>query len=109
MHPTSTVMALCSCVLWLGACDKTPPMPPAPVVSTPAPTESGVTTGSAGNTSVPAAEAVLLPANAAQTASAAGRSNSGLTNAQESTAMPMPGQVNDHSAPVVPGKGASAP
>jgi hypothetical protein len=41
--------------------------------------------------------------------SKAGRSNAGLSAAQESGAMPMPGQNNDHSAPLPAPKGASSP
>jgi hypothetical protein len=32
-----------------------------------------------------------------------------MTQSQESSAMPMPGQNNDHSAPVGPAKRASSP
>jgi hypothetical protein len=39
----------------------------------------------------------------------AGRSNAPMTRNQESNAMPMAGQNNDHSAPAAPDKTASAP
>jgi hypothetical protein len=38
-----------------------------------------------------------------------GRSNDTISAAQESTAMPMPGQNNDHSAPLGPAKRATSP
>ncbi|MBT9492904.1 MAG: hypothetical protein IV107_11290 [Paucibacter sp.] len=66
--------------------------------------------------SVPAAAEVF--ANADNTTAnkadpTAGRSNSAMSRTQESTAMPMPGQNNDHSAPLTPPKkpasGASRP
>jgi hypothetical protein len=38
-----------------------------------------------------------------------GRSNNTMSATQESTAMPMPGQNNDHSAPLGPARRASAP
>jgi hypothetical protein len=39
----------------------------------------------------------------------AGRTNGTMTRAEESSAMPMPGQNNDHSAPIGPAKRASSP
>jgi hypothetical protein len=79
------------------------------MVNLPAPTESGVTGGSTGDPSVPSADSVLAPAKATKTDPAAGRSNTTMSSAQESTAMPMPGQNNDHSAPLGPARRASAP
>ena len=85
----------------LCGCGKAPPeFPPALPVSSSA---------SAAETSVPAAASVFAPAPAGSADPAAGRSNKSMTQAQESTAMPMPGQNNDHSAPVGPAKPASAP
>ncbi|MBT9596536.1 MAG: hypothetical protein IV094_11170 [Vitreoscilla sp.] len=101
--------ALCACVLWLGACDKTPTSPPTPIVNATVPTESGATAGAVANPSVPSAESVLPPATATKADPTLGRSNSTMSAAQESTAMPMPGQNNDHSAPLGPAKPASAP
>jgi hypothetical protein len=52
---------------------------------------------------VPAADTVFAPPSAVPNASApAGRTNSSLTRADEANAMPLPGQNNDHSAPVMP-------
>ena len=39
----------------------------------------------------------------------AGRTNRAMTGAQESNAMPLPGQNNGHSAPLTPPKRASGP
>lgn len=109
MNTPFVLTTLCACVLGLGACDKTPTPPSTPMVNKPAATESGPTTGSVGSTSVPSAESVLAPATATKTDPALGRSNTPMTTAQESTAMPLPGQNNDHSAPLAPAKRASAP
>ena len=61
------------------------------------------------DTSVPSAAAVLrtpTPA-AATTAPPQARSNSSLSRADESLAMPLPGQANDHSVPQVPASAAA--
>lgn len=94
--------------LLLGACDKLQPVPPAPTVNA-APIRSGAAAGNVADTSVPAAEAVLTPGTAAKPDPVAGRTNSSMTRTQESSAMPLPGQNNDHSAPVAPPKRSSAP
>ncbi len=92
----------------LGACDKPAPVPPTPTVSA-VPVGSGAAPGNAVDTSVPPADSVVTPAAAAHPNAAAGRTNSSMTGAQESNAMPLPGQNNDHSAPLAPAKRASAP
>lgn len=93
--------------LTLGACSETPPEPPAPIVQ-PAPVAATPAPHGGIDPSVPDAGAVLKPGAAPKVDAAAGRSNSTLTRAQESTAMPLPGQNNDHSAPLTPAKRASA-
>lgn len=108
MKTPSAVIALFASMLGLGACDKTPSRPPAPIVE-PVQVDSGTAAGPAGSTSVPSADSVFAPASAPKADAAAGRSNSALSAAQQSTAMPMPGQNNDHSAPLGPAKRASAP
>ncbi len=109
MNNPFTLIALCACVLGLSACDKTPPIPPTPTVNKPLVNESVATAGSV-DLSVPPTESVLSPAAATKADPTAGRStNTTLSAAQESTAMPMPGQNNDHSAPLGPAKRASAP
>lgn len=109
MNNPFTLIALCACVLGLSACDKTPPIPPTPTVNKPLVNESVATAGSVADPSVPPTESVLSPAAATKADPTAGRSNATMTAAQESTAMPMPGQNNDHSAPLGPAKRASAP
>jgi hypothetical protein len=52
----------------------------------------------------------MAPANESPKPDAASvRSNSTMTRAQESNAMPMVGQNNDHSAPLTPANRASGP
>ena len=59
---------------------------------------------------VPSAASVVSAETVAPNAYAtAGRSNSSLTRAQESSGMPLPGQNNDHSAPVAPTSSAKRP
>jgi hypothetical protein len=98
------LVACCVATLALGACSKATPEPPvAVVVGFPG-------SGPAGDTSVPAADSVLSPpASEVKTDAAAGRSNKAMSVAQESGAMPMAGQNNDHSAPLAPARRASAP
>jgi len=108
MRMAFATIAICAGALALVACDKTPTQPPAPKVES-AQIESGASTGPAGDTSVPSADSVLSPANATKADPTLGRSNKAMSAAQESTAMPMPGQNNDHSAPLGPAKGASTP
>lgn len=96
-----TVMALALC-----ACSKAP-TDPATATTRPDPAGSAPATAGGGDTSVPDASTVLTPADPARPASAAGRTNGAMTRAQESSAMPMPGQNNDHSAPLPPSRRAS--
>lgn len=89
--------ALCAC--------KESPKPtalPPPPLEVPAP--SGT------DASVPSAASVMAPATQASAADAStGRANKSMSRAEESTAMPLPGQNNDHSAPLPPARRASAP
>ena len=73
--------------------------------------EPGTTQQSpAPNTTVPSADSVVGPASETPKAdAAAGRTNSSMTRAQESSAMPMAGQNNDHSAPLASARAASSP
>ncbi len=61
------------------------------------------------DSSVPDTASVVAPGGAPKADAAAGRTNNSMTQAQESNQMPMPGQNNDHSAPLTPAKRASAP
>ncbi len=123
MHPLkpwslqrASMAASLFAALALSACSKTPadaPLPsvrsaanaPSPPQSPPASPHTGPTT----DVSVPPANAVLAPALATPVDPTAGRSNKAMSRAQESSAMPMPGQNNDHSAPLPPAKRASSP
>lgn len=115
-----TKTTLCMAAATLVACGKPAPGTPTPS-PTPYPTPPSMSTvaadktasaptgGAAKDASLPAAETVLTPATATKVDPAAGRSNKAMTNAQESSAMPLPGQNNDHSAPLPPAKRASSP
>jgi hypothetical protein len=115
MHSPLKPAALLCLTLLLGACDPRPDPLPAPKVEAVQkgvdPSQaSGVATGGTGDTSVPKASSVVDAAsNAPGADTSAGRSTTAMTPTQESTAMPMAGQNNDHSAPAVPARRASAP
>ena len=87
------------------------PAPADVVVVTPATQANPVTpvlpVESAASTSVPDAATALGTTNESRVNPVAGRSNKTMSRAEESTAMPMPGQNNDHSAPLPPAKRAS--
>ena len=100
--------ALVVAAMLLSACSKTPSPPPAPL-TTPVQGAAVPTTAGAVDTSVPEASSVLPPAVAAKVDPQAGRSNSAMSREQESSAMPIPGQNNDHSAALTPAKRASQP
>ncbi len=100
--------AFCLAALALTACDKKPADPPVPQV-TDAPAQATSTAGIASDPSVPDAAAVFPASAASQPAVTAGRENKSISDSQESTAMPLPGQNNDHSAPLIPAKPASSP
>jgi len=98
--------ALIVTALVLIACSKVPSEPPAPTTKPPT-SETAPAPAGGRDTSVPDAASVLSPAGAAKADPAAERSNSAMSRAQESSAMPVPGQNNDHSAPLGPAKSAS--
>lgn len=104
MHLQFQLVALC--VAALTGCGKAPTDPPVPAVKQ---VQIETTASGTGNTSVPPAESVLTPTSVAKPDPAGGRSNNEMSRAQESSAMPLPGQNNDHSAPLAPAKGASRP
>ena len=113
MRAPGTLAAWCFSVLLLSACDKGPTLPrvePTVPPVEPIKVEPGTTRSPAANPTVPPAGSVAEPANEGPKADAStGRSNSTMTRAEESNAMPMAGQNNDHSAPLTSEKGASAP
>jgi hypothetical protein len=92
-------------VVFLTACDKRPD--PLAYQAEPAASSVAMPASTLPDPSVPAAETALKSPPAA-TVTDGNRTNGTLSNAQESNAMPMAGQVNDHSAPLAPEKGASA-
>lgn len=95
--------------LSLAACSEAgPEVPvPAPALPAPLPAESAMAPASGASTSVPAAASVFTPGMANKVEPATTRSNKTMSRAEESTAMPLPGQNNDHSAPLPPAKRAS--
>lgn len=114
MKPNIAAFAVCSVFsLLLAACQKSGE-PPKPVTS-----DSGTTSApAAGSGSVAAPSAALPPADAAmKPEGAAAPSTSGdhngttqatpkdLSKPEEKTAMPMPGQANDHSNTAKPSAG----
>jgi hypothetical protein len=102
-----TIVTLSIAALLPAACSREAPVTPVPpIVQVPA--EPASAPASAPDTSVPAADSVIRPASEARPDSPAGRPNTSMTRAQESSQMPIPGQNNDHSAPVVPAKPASS-
>jgi hypothetical protein len=109
MSAPVAVIALCACALCLGACDKTSTTPAMPKVDKLVPTESGAATGSAAHPSVPSAEAAFPPASAGRADQTQGRSDGTRVPSQGSTGVQMPGQNNDHSAPLGSSSHASAP
>ena len=105
-----------SAALLLAACSQDHASPPKPITKDAGATPA--TMNAAGDASVPAAGTVLsttenspkaaaaaAAATGATTAAEAARSNRTMSRAEESAAMPMAGQANDHSAPAA----ASAP
>lgn len=104
MNKPFALIALCAGVVFLGACDKTTPAPPKPIINQPGLNESGATTGSVANPPVPSAESVLMPGNAATADPALGETDGTRKPKQESDVKLLPGQNNDHSAPLSPAK-----
>jgi len=104
--PALPGLAIVVLALALGACSKAPVESSAPM-ATPPQAGSAPATAVGSNTSVPDAASVLKPGDAAKADPATGRSNGAMTRAQESGAMPLPGQNNDHSAPLPPARRAS--
>jgi hypothetical protein len=110
MRTPFAVTALFACVLWLGACDKTPTAPATPMADkTAVPAEAGARAGSAADPSLPSAESALPPVIANKANPPVVATDGTRSPAQESKGLPLPGQNNDHSAPIGPAKRASAP
>ncbi len=106
MRTPFTAVALGLAISMLVACDRKPSTPPAPTVSL-VPIESRSPASGTPDPSLPPADTVVTPAAQAKPDAAGGRTNRSMSGFQESTAMPMPGQNNDHSAPLAPPRPAS--
>lgn len=109
MRTPFALIAVFASVLWLGACDKTPTTPPKPIADMPLPAESGARAGPVGDPSVPSTESVFPPTNANTAKPTVALSDGERNPAQASKGLPMPGQNNDHSAPLDTPKRASSP
>jgi hypothetical protein len=98
LRPTILAALAASALLALSACDRNEVDPPMPRAET-----FPVAPSNPGDTSVPSASSVMAPAETAPPAPKdnppATQANTPLSDKQESTAMPLGGQANDHSAP----------
>ena len=105
---TPMIFAVCLSALLLGACERDRLIPP---ISRVEPARVDTSVQKAGtNTTVPSAETVFSPAaETPKPGATAVRENKAMTRAEESNAMPMAGQANDHSAPVGAARRASGP
>lgn len=102
-HPAS-VIALGACLFALAACDKSPPTLPTPIVNQTVPVESSATAATGANASVPLAASVFPPAVAAEVAPVL-KPTDGVRHPEQASesvplSLPLPGQNNDHSAPL---------
>lgn len=96
-------IALCACVLSLAACDRTPSAdPPIPVADKPAPAEAGAAEPGI-SVPVPPAASVFPPQNATPTEPTKetdGTRKPAMEPEEAAIPKPLPGQNNDHSAPL---------
>ena len=107
-HPFTHVATCCAAAWLLSACGQ--PDAEGTLRGSPAAhSESAKATWGASDPSLPSADSAFRPVNEPRADPAALRANPTLTPAQESSAMPMPGQNNDHSAPATAAKPASRP
>jgi hypothetical protein len=110
LRPTTLAAVAASTFFVLSGCDKNAADPPLPRVD-----NFPVAPNTPGDTSVPSASSVMTPAQVtppvAKDSPPATQTNAPLTDKQESAAMPLGGQANDHSAPkpVEAASAASAP
>lgn len=109
MNTSFALIALCAGVLSLGACDKTQTTASAPMVDQPMPSASGVMAGPLTDPSLPSAESAISQSNVSKTDPTPVRTDGTRQPAQDGRTTPMPGQNNDHSAPLGAGRPASAP
>lgn len=104
MQTPWTAIALCTCMVGLSACDKTTPAPPKPVVDLTVPNDSGASAEAVVATPVPSAASVFPPGTLTRADPAPANTDGTRKPAQESTGTLMPGQNNDHSAPLSPAR-----
>jgi hypothetical protein len=104
MNTPSALIALCACVMGLSACDKKPSDLPTPALSSPVPTTSGAAAGTSTDPSLPSAASVFPPETAAKADPALGETDGTRKPKKESDEALLPGQNNDHSAPLSPPK-----
>lgn len=102
MNTPLTLIALCASVMLLVACDKTTPAPPTPMLTQPLEAKTSATTDAVVQPSVPSAGTVLPPVNAGPADPALGETDGTRKPKQESEEKLLPGQNNDHSAPLSP-------
>lgn len=110
MNTPQTLIAICACALSLGACDKTPTTPPSaptPMVNNPVPIEPAAPT--VADPSLPSAESVFPTATPTHADPTPGRPDGTRKPSQEAMGTVIPGQNNDHSAPLAPAQAASTP
>ncbi len=108
MRTYFSLTAIALVALSMSACDKKPTAPPTPQVSN-LRIEAGAAPASAPDSWTPSADSASAPGPVATTPPTGERSNRAMTRAQESSAMPMAGQNNDHSAALSAAKAASRP
>ena len=108
---TQMLVAVCGLsALLLTACERDRLVPPPLPRVEPVKIETTSTLPAGSGTSVPTADSVFSPAaEAPNPAATSVRTNKTMTRSEEATAMPMPGQNNDHSAPVGAARRASGP
>lgn len=102
MKTPMTLIALSACLMLLAACEKTTPAPPTPMLTQPVAAEPGATTDVAAQPSVPSAASVLPPLNADPVDPALGETDGTRKPKLASDEQLLPGQNNDHSAPLSP-------
>jgi hypothetical protein len=102
------LLALAVATLMISACDKIPERP-TPHISTAEQQRAASTIIIGSVTGVPSAESVFPASPKAQPIPPTDRPYGVMMPAQEMSGMPIPGQNNDHSAPVATTKPASNP
>jgi hypothetical protein len=109
MRTPLALITVFASVLSLGACNRTPTTVPTPVIDQPVSLESDARARSGGDPSVPTTESAFPTTNANAAKPTVPVSDGERNPAQASKGLPMPGQNNDHSAPLDTAKRASSP